>query len=420
VVFSDETTEELWIEGGKYGSIDPCYPSKVGQAHIHNLLFHHHSDDKPLSFIFNPILTHVPSFVKNTQDQASCPIVQGAPNVLKAAFTKEVDFFATRGIRYLDTSVSLIEPHLLKRRLFETFRDEGLLGVSEDESDFAVDEAFKALAKLDEEMEKRGRAILDEVERDNRVAILLLGRPYHLDPGLNHGILEEFQVLGYPILSIRSVPKDEQYLARFFADDLKAGRISTPLEINDVWPENYSANSSQKVWGAKFAAHHPNVVVLDLSSFKCGHDAPTYGIIDSIISAAGTPYSALHDIDANKPGGSIKIRVKTYAHSLGLHKERLEDVATAKQELAYRIEVKRLSLLQAKAKQLADRQQVDPAVARQIQETIEKVRGYEAARAAKTDAEKRAEQADAMKQAGIVRLGIKRAESDNVERLARI
>jgi predicted nucleotide-binding protein (sugar kinase/HSP70/actin superfamily) len=417
VVFSDETTEELWIEGGKYGSIDPCYPSKVGQAHIHNLLFHHHSDEKPLTFIFNPILTHVPSFVKNTQDQASCPIVQGAPNVLKAAFTKEVDFFATRGIRYLDTSVSLIEPHLLKRRLFETFRDEGLLGVSEDESDFAVDEAFKALAQLDVEMEKRGRAILDEVERDNRVAILLLGRPYHLDPGLNHGILEEFQVLGYPILSIRSVPKDEQYLARFFADDLKSGRISTPLEINDVWPENYSANSSQKVWGAKFAAHHPNVVVLDLSSFKCGHDAPTYGIIDSIISAAGTPYSALHDIDANKPGGSIKIRVKTYAHSLGLHKERLDDVASAKQELAYRIEVKRLSLLQAKAKQLADRQQVDPAVARQIQETIEKVRGYEAARAAKTDAEKRAEQADAMKQAGIVRLGIKRSESEAIARI---
>jgi predicted nucleotide-binding protein (sugar kinase/HSP70/actin superfamily) len=417
VVFSDETTEEMWIEGGKYGSIDPCYPSKVGQAHIHNLLFHHHSEDKPLTFIFNPILTHVPSFVKNTQDQASCPIVMGAPNVLKAAFTKEVDFFAARGITYLDTSVSLIEPHLLKRRLFETFRDQGLLGVTEDESDFACDEAFKALAKLDVEMEKRGRAILDEVERENRVAILLLGRPSHLDPGLNHGILEEFQVLGYPVLSIRSVPKDEQYLARFFADDLKAGRISTPLEINDVWPENYSANSSQKVWGAKFAAHHPNVVVLDLSSFKCGHDAPTYGIIDSIISTAGTPYSALHDIDANKPGGSIKIRVKTYAHSLGLHKERLEDVGAAKQELAYRIEMKRLSLLQAKEKQLADRRQMDPAIARQIQETIEKVRAYEAARAARTDAEKRAEQADAMKEAGIVRLGIKRSETDGIARI---
>jgi hypothetical protein len=64
---------------------------------------------------------------------------------------------------------------------------------------------------------------------------------------------------------------------------------------------------------------------LDLSSFKCGHDAPTYGLIDSIIASAGKAYSALHDIDAKKPSGSIKIRVKTYAYTLMLLKEKLED-----------------------------------------------------------------------------------------------
>jgi predicted nucleotide-binding protein (sugar kinase/HSP70/actin superfamily) len=85
--------------------------------------------------------------------------------------------------------------------------------------------------------------------------------------------------------------------------------------------------------------------VQDLSSFKCGHDAPTYGLIDSIISAAGTPFSALHDIDANKPSGSIKIRVKTYAHSLGLHEERLQDLARKKAELQQRLDQKRAELL---------------------------------------------------------------------------
>jgi predicted nucleotide-binding protein (sugar kinase/HSP70/actin superfamily) len=88
------------------------------------------------------------------------------------------------------------------------------------------------------------------------------------------------------------------------------------------------------------------VAVLDLSSFKCGHDAPTYGLIDAIISTAGTPYSALHDIDANKPGGSIKIRVKTYAHSLSLHEERLADLAAKKSELQKRLEQKRAELMQ--------------------------------------------------------------------------
>jgi len=415
VVFSDETTEELWMEGGKYGSVDPCYPSKVGQAHIHNLIFHHHSDEKPLQYIFNPVLTHIPSFVKNATDYTSCPIVQGSPNVLKAAFTKEVDFFSQRGITYLDPAVSMVEQHLLRRRLFEALAPH--LGITEDESDFACDQAWAAMRKLDTDLEARGRALLDQVEKEDRVAILLLGRPYHLDPGLNHSVLEEFQVLGYPVLSIRSVPKDEEYLSKYFAADLASGRISTPLEINDVWPENYSSNSAQKVWGAKFAAHHPNVVVLDLSSFKCGHDAPTYGIIDNIISAAGTPYSALHDIDANKPGGSIKIRVKTYAHSLGLHRERLEDVSQAKEELAYRIELKRLELLRAKERQLAERRQVDPAVARQIEETIARVGAYEAARETKTDIEKAAERAEALKNAGIVRLGIRRGADAKIARL---
>src|SRR5204862_293340 len=128
-----------------------------------------------------------------------------------------------------------------------------------------------------------------------------------------------------------------------------------PLGVQDVWPENYSANSVQKVWAAKFAARHPNVVVLDLSSFKCGHDAPTYGLIDSIISSSATPYSALHDIDANQPGGSIKIRVKTYAHSLKLHEERLDDMTAQKDELKFRVEEKRLQLLELKKGQLAAR-----------------------------------------------------------------
>ena len=116
VVFSDETTEEMWVEGGKYGSIDPCYPSKVAQAHIHNLLFHQHTEKKPLKYIFFPILTHVTNFVTDTMDNASCPIVAGAPDVMKAAFTKEVDFFATRGIEFLDPAVSFVEPNLMAKR----------------------------------------------------------------------------------------------------------------------------------------------------------------------------------------------------------------------------------------------------------------------------------------------------------------
>jgi hypothetical protein len=145
-----------------------------------------------------------------------------------------------------------------------------------------------------------------------------------------------------------------------------------------VWPENYSANSAQKVWAVKFAGRHPNVALLDLSSFKCGHDAPTYGIIDSIVTAAQTPYAALHDIDANKPSGSIKIRVKTYAHSLKLHEERLEDADRKRTELQLSIDRKRLELLRLKRAQLEARRQSDPALDAQMESLAARLAAYQA------------------------------------------
>jgi hypothetical protein len=159
--------------------------------------------------------------------------------------------------------------------------------------------------------------------------------------------------------------------------------------------------------------------VLDLSSFKCGHDAPTYGIIDSIISAAGSPYAALHDIDANKPGGSIKIRVKTYSHSLQLHRERLEDIRDRKDGLQHAIERKRLELLQLKQSQLAARSQKDDALEQLIASLGERVQAYELARKPRPTREQAEEAADEMKKAGIVRLGIKKTDGDS-EVIARI
>jgi predicted CoA-substrate-specific enzyme activase len=375
VIFSDETSEEMWSEGGKYGSVDPCFPAKVVQAHFHHLLFHTHKQ-RPLNAIFFPILTHVPSFVKNAVDHASCPIVAGTPDVIKAAFTKEQDFFGTRGITYLDPAFSFSEPVRMKQRLFEVWKD--LLEITQDESDFAAEEAFAALQRYDLDVQAKGKAVLEKVEADNGIAILMVGRPYHLDPGLHHGIPDEFQVLGYPILSIRSIPKDEAWLSRFFKEDLESGKITTPLEIGDVWPENYSANSAMKVWAAKFAARHPNVVLLDLSSFKCGHDAPTYGIIDRIVEQSAVPSLGLHDIDANKPGGSIKIRVKTYVHSLKLQQERLEDVAAKKAELSRRLDEKRLELLRMKQEQLTARSARDGVLEEQIAALATKVAAYQA------------------------------------------
>ncbi len=387
VVFSDETSEEMWQAGCKYGSVDPCYPSKVCQAHIHNLLFKHH-EKKPLNYIFFPAITHIPTFIVNQMDTASCPVVSGTPKVIRAAFTKETDFFAERGISYLDTAVTLNEPLMCKKQMFEEFGP--LLGLTQDESDFAIDEAFKAVQAFEDEMERKGREILAEVERDNRVALVMLGRPYHNDPGLNHSVLEEFQALGYPILSMRSLPRDKPTMDRLFAEDIAKGVIESGLDVSDVWPENYSTNSVQKVWAAKYAARHPNLACLDLSSFKCGHDAPTYGLIDSVIASASKAYSALHDIDANKPSGSIKIRVKTYAYTLMLLKEKLEDQAVKQVELDRTVATKKLELMVALQQKLAGVGRTDDKLDAEIGALAAQVAEWRAQDEAKSPKAKRA------------------------------
>lgn len=102
---------------------------------------------------------------------------------------------------------------------------------------------------------------------------------------------------------------------------MKAGRISDPMDIGDVWKNSYSENTSHKVWAAKFTAKHPNLIALELSNFKCGHDAPIYTVVEEIVENSGTPYFSFKDIDENKPTGSIKIRVETTAYFLRRYRD---------------------------------------------------------------------------------------------------
>ena len=93
------------------------------------------------------------------------------------------------------------------------------------------------------------------------------------------------------------------------------------MDISDVWKNSYSENTSRKVWAAKYIARHPNLIALELSSFKCGHDAPIYTVVEEIIEHSGTPYFCFKDIDENKPTGSIKIRVETIGYFLSRYRE---------------------------------------------------------------------------------------------------
>jgi activator of 2-hydroxyglutaryl-CoA dehydratase/predicted nucleotide-binding protein (sugar kinase/HSP70/actin superfamily) len=320
LVYSDFTSGDLYREGSGRGAIDPCFPAKIGIAHVHNLLFAKHPKKK-LDAIFFPMVDKLHTPLVNLQGSNACPTVTVTPNTVKAAFTKEADVFAQQGLVYLDPLIDFADRKLLGQQLLQAL--DPLLGLSAEENARAIEVGFEELEAYESSIRSRARAVIDQLERENRIGIVVLARPYHHDPGLNHEILEEFQKLGYPVFSQSTLPLDEDLLEQLFGEEVRAGAISSPLEIQDVWKNSYSASTNHKVWAAKFTARHPNLVALELSSFKCGHDAPIYTTIESIIERSGTPYFSFKDIDENKPTGSIRIRVETIHYFLKRYAEHM-------------------------------------------------------------------------------------------------
>ncbi|HZT73753.1 MAG TPA: BadF/BadG/BcrA/BcrD ATPase family protein [Terriglobales bacterium] len=326
IIYSDYTSGDLYRAGSSRGAIDPCFPAKIGIAHVHNLLSAK-TQRKPLDVIFFPMVDVLHTRLKNLTGSNACPTVTACPATVKAAFTKETDVFAEHHVIFLDPIANFRDPKLVATQMLDTWGP--VLGLSPEENDRAVAAAFRALEDYESGMRRRARETVDQLEREDRVGIVMLGRPYHHDPGLNHEIMDEFQKLGYPIFSQSFLPQDDDILERLFGEEVRAGVIKHPLDIADVWKNSYSASTNHKIWAAKFTARHPNLVALEISSFKCGHDAPIYGVVEGIIERSGTPYFCFKDLDENKPAGSIRIRVETIDYFLRRYKE---DIAQRRRE----------------------------------------------------------------------------------------
>ena len=298
VVFSDFTSQKLWENGNKWGAIDPCFPAKVAPAHIWQLL-----NTPGVNAIFFPIITNLVSDVQCTLGNAACVIQMGTPEVAEAVFTKERNIFREKNIEYFDPSLNMDRYAEACDKMHEYFADK--LHITRDENAWAFNNGVAALKKYLSKQREIFAQTMNNLIKEDRVGILLIGHPYHHDFGLNHKIPEEFRKCGYPVFTIESIPTDSEFLAQLFEND------SEGKNITDVWTRNFNRNTNQKIWAAKIAARHPNLATVDLSSFKCGHDAPTYNYVDQILDFSGTPHFIFHDIDQNKPSSTFKIRIET-------------------------------------------------------------------------------------------------------------
>jgi predicted nucleotide-binding protein (sugar kinase/HSP70/actin superfamily) len=314
VVFSSDTSEEQGREFGKgRGTVDCCYPVKAMSGHYGELLF---GQKRKIDVLLSPMIHSLPSALQgHVIDTVTCTRVMAGPENIKAGFLKERDVFAEAGVRYAAPFVSLGDREMVAGQLHAGLAD--VFQLTPEETARGVAAGFEALDDFTDRARRRSREILAWCAANDKPCILVLGRPYHMDPGIGHDIEGELQAHGYPILWLQYLPADDDLLGWLFEPDLRAGRVQSPLDISDVWTASYSSNTNEIMWGAKVAARCPWIAcVLRLSSYECGMDQPTYTPAQKIVEASGTLYFKFGDLDSTKPGGGVKIRVETIVHYL--------------------------------------------------------------------------------------------------------
>jgi predicted nucleotide-binding protein (sugar kinase/HSP70/actin superfamily) len=312
IIFSADTSEEQFREYGKgRGTVDCCYPVKCISGHYGQLTF---GLKKKIDILLSPMIYSLPSFLHgHVQDTISCPRVMAGPENIKAGFMKEGDVFAERGIRYVSPFVALAEPPVVPKQLFDSLQE--VLDLEWEETRQAVNVGFAALETFNRNMRAQGRDILSWCAAEQRPCVLVLGRPYHMDPGIGHEIEGHLQSHGYPVLWLQYFPIDTDLMDWLFGAEMQAGQMRSPFDISDVWTASYSSNTNEILWGAKVAARCPWITcVIHFSSYECGMDQPTYTPTQKIVEASGTLYFKFGDLDATKPAGSVNIRVQTIVH----------------------------------------------------------------------------------------------------------
>ena len=216
---------------------------------------------RPIDVLFSPMIYSLPSFLRgHVADNLACPRVMAAPENVKAGFLREGDGFAARGVRHVAPLVALAEPRIVPRQLHAALADV-VEGLTLEETRRAVEAGYRALEAFNAALRARSREILATCARADRPCLLVLARPYHLDPGIGHEIEVDLQAYGYPVLWGQYLPLDEDLLDWMFGAEVRASVIRSPLDISDVWPSSYSANTNEILWGAKFAARMPWVEI---------------------------------------------------------------------------------------------------------------------------------------------------------------
>lgn len=281
VVLSGISSKKLYELGmGTIPSESVCYPGKIAHGHVRDLI------NKKITKIFYPCISYNIKEDENAGNHFNCPVVVSYPESIEANIN-------LKDIKYYKPFLNLNNKELLINKLYRELSDEEL---SLDEIKTATEKAYNELYQYKEDVKKEGSKAIDYIKNNNKKGIVLAGRPYHVDPEINHGIPEMIEGYGLVVLSEDSLENEYP--------------IERPLRVIDQW-----AYHTRLYAAATYVSNTDYLELIQLNSFGCGLDAVTTDQVDEILQKNNKIYTVIK-IDEITNLGAIRIRIRSLIASI--------------------------------------------------------------------------------------------------------
>ena len=279
VVLSPISNKEIFKLGIEtIPSESACYPAKISHGHIMYLI------NKGLKIIFYPCVPYEYKEDSGANNHYNCPMVTSYPDVIK----NNIDDLKEKNIKYLSPFLSLHNKEKLYKRLYKIFEE---FNVTKKEIIEALDAAFNERENVVSDIRKKGEETLKYIEEHKMKGIVLSGRPYHIDPEINHGLTDIITSFNMAVLTEDSVAH--------------LGNLERPIRVVDQWMYH-----TRLYRAAAFVKERTDLELIQLTSFGCGLDAVTSDQVAEILASRGKMYTLIK-IDEGSNLGAVKIRIRS-------------------------------------------------------------------------------------------------------------
>lgn len=291
VVLSPASTRKIYELGiDSIPSESECYPAKLAHGHVQWLI------DQGVSHIFYPSVPYERNEFEDANNHYNCPIVTSYPENIK----NNMDPIVHGDVDFIHPFLSFKNEETLSSRLTEELAEK--FSISADEIHKAVHEAWVELASCREDMRRKGKETIQYLDETGNRGIVLAGRPYHIDPEVNHGLPELVNSYNIAVLTEDSV------------SHLQA--VERPLNVMDQWMYH-----SRLYAAANYVKTKENLDLIQLNSFGCGLDAVTTDQVAEILNRSDKIYTSLK-IDEVNNLGAARIRVRSLLAAIRVREQR--------------------------------------------------------------------------------------------------